>query len=456
LKDVNHELIAEFIEPSESVYISLEFSEIAERVCDLALNKITENHPVDLEWGLRLSRELLRNYERLYFQGDDPTTVRPPNPKLNPNLLWQLAKSVPLTQFIVPIEGPSVVLPNGNIAFAREPDGLICILDMQQKTFFEPITGTLPRDPPVSVSCFLDRLYYSDGHLVLHCHPKHFGRAYGRSVYVWKVEGEEYDQAGFLYVKDLSRDRTDRTGVDLSTKDNAVSSDGKMYFLLGGHRDTMVIEEYEVATGNRLASSDIPMQQANPGRNIPTVEWLTVSNNHLLLFRWSEESGIYPATGCGLGIYSISRDSLLETSFLQYFEEDGGYLNNGSRPNQLDQWILFNQFSDDGNTNRKISIGSDGVLTPDPQRITYEGIRNEAKLLTSTSVFVEHPNEEGEIKLDENDIVTGKKVRTISTGVHRLEPGHSLASVHSNGKKSSAFSQHMLAATSMSFRPSSI
>lgn len=79
---------------------------------------------------------------------------------------------------------------------------------------------------------------------------------------------------------------------------------------------------------------------------------------------------------------------------------------------------------------RMILINESGILE-ERGRLTFGG-RDYVTLATANRVFVEDPDERGgTIKLDEYDVATGAKVRTLATGIPR--EGHMVASVISNG-----------------------
>jgi len=146
-----------------------------------------------------------------------------------------------------------------------------------------------------------------------------------------------------------------------------------------------------------------------------------------LLCRNVEEERPFP--GIGLGVYAFCRTNLLQTCYLRCFEEGEVRLNVDSS-RKTDKWILYYDFRK--GFHRKITINGAGVLTPDDRQITF-ALRNEVRLARDNRVFVEHPDEEGDIRMDEVDVATGEKIRTIWTGVPR--DGHMIASVLSNGIK---------------------
>jgi len=191
-----------------------------------------------------------------------------------------------------------------------------------------------------------------------------------------------------------------------------------------------LIQSFGVGTGNCLASQIIRMPQAPPGANQPqyTTDTLRISGDFLLLCRNVEEEGPFP--GIGLGVYTFRRTNLLQTCFLRCFEE-GEFRLNVDISKQSEKWILYIRIGE--GFQRKILIDDAGVLTPEDRRITFAH-RNEVKLARDNRVFVEHPDEEGDIRVDEFDVATGEKIRTIWTGVPR-ENGRMLASVLSNGIK---------------------
>jgi hypothetical protein len=91
------------------------------------------------------------------------------------------------------------------------------------------------------------------------------------------------------------------------------------------------------------------------------------------------------------------------------------------------KWILTRRFTED--FFRKYRITDEGVVTEEGH-IKFGG-REQVKFASGNSLFVENADEEGDIRLDECDVATGKKSRTLSMGIPR--EGHNVASVQSDG-----------------------
>lgn len=157
---------------------------------------------------------------------------------------------------------------------------------------------------------------------------------------------------------------------------------------------------------------------------------LCISGNHLLRILLAKEQRRF--ANAGLGVYALNMDDYLSlTSFLPCFHNGECVINHRlDKSKQTPGWLLYHRT---GNTSeRKISISDQGILTAEPRGITL-GERNEVKLATAMRAFVEHPNERGEVKLDEYNVAIGEKVRTLLTGIPRQD--HMVASVLSNGKE---------------------
>ena len=302
-------------------------------------------------------------------------------------------------------------------------------------------------------SWITDRLFYSKGHLVL-CH-RPIMDVFCRSnwLHVLKLEGQGANvDVTHLYSKDLknycpsTQDDAasaaslsqDNNIVDVSpsVKDVAVSQDGTLYFLRHVQEAdrtnvSYLLQSVDVGTGFCLASQIIRMPQAPPGASQPrrTADTLLISGDYLLFCRRSEETRAFP--GIGLGVYAFRRANLSQTCYLRCFEE-GEVALNMDDSGQTDKWIFYYDFHESAPSIRKFWIDGSGILTHEDQRITF-GDRNEIKFARGDRVFVENPDEKGGIFLDEFDVASGEKIRTISTGVPRNE--HTLASVLSNGNK---------------------
>jgi len=102
---------------------------------------------------------------------------------------------------------------------------------------------------------------------------------------------------------------------------------------------------------------------------------------------------------------------------------DGPYFVNHDNSQQTNKWILFRPLAMAGamgRQDRKLLIDRDGILSLDPGAITWAGLRHEVKLATATSVFVENPEQRGpDLELEEYDISSGRKLRTITFGATR-------------------------------------
>ena len=427
--------IAEFLGPLEASYHSALFLRFTAPIAEAWLDTIEANHHVDWDWRLRLGQAELENYKRKYLLGNRRRRRPLPSPTLHPRLLWRCASGIPLAQLSTPHIGPSTVLPNGNIAVLCG-DGFLRIFDTTNGTFgFETAVG-------VRGDWIFDYLFYSAGHLVMYERPIP-GRNV-RSLHVWKLGGEEnVNHVQLVYAVDLNN-----FASSFSVKDVAVAADGKFYILFRiltvgqdsgaeqDEQDSLLVQSYDVATGNRSASRVIPMKRAPGAATLPPrapVCSLRVSGDHILVFRHVEEEQRFPLNG--LGVYTLNRadDSLVVTSFLPCFER-GEVLINEDRSKHTKRWIIVCEVSaGTSNEHRKIAVNNDGTLTDCPRGMTWGSERNEIMLATDSRLFVEHSAEEGEVKLDEYDIATGEKVRTLSTGLPRSD--HMVASVLSNGKE---------------------
>jgi len=295
-----------------------------------------------------------------------------------------------------------------------------------------------------------DRLFYSEGHLVLHQKPISSLFINCSWLHVWKLEGQGGSMsAQHLYTKDLkgncsyarqepgtatsSPPPDGNAFVDSEVKSVAVSHDGMFYFLRqvqeADHAGvSYLIQSFDVGTGNCLASKTIRMPPSPPGANKPryTTDILRISGDYLWFSRHLEEGGSFP--GIGLGVYSFIRTNLLQTCYLPCFEEGETQFNEDWSTQSTSEWTLYCRIGE--GIERKILINGAGVLTDEDRQITF-GDRQEVRLARGNRVFVEHPDEEGDIRLDEYDVITGDKIRTFTTGVPRR--GHTVASVLCNG-----------------------
>jgi len=290
-----------------------------------------------------------------------------------------------------------------------------------------------------------DRLFYSKGHLVLRHSPNMDLFCRSDWLHVLKLEGEGANvHVTHLYSKDL-KNYCPSTQDDAATaaslfspyvKDVAVSQDGTLYFLRQAQEAdqtnvSYLLQSVDIGTGNCLASQIIRMPQAPPGASQPrrTNDTLLFSGDYLLFCRSSEETRAFP--GIGLGVYAFRRANLSQTCYLRCFEE-GEVALNMDDSGQTDKWIFYYDFHERAPSIRKFWIDRSGILTDEDQRITFRDWK-EIKFARGDRVFVEIPDEEGCIFLDEFDAASGEKIRTISTGVPRNK--HTLASVLSNGNK---------------------
>lgn len=306
-----------------------------------------------------------------------------------------------------------------------------------------PVLGLLHRNH-APFGWITDRLSYSGGHLVL-VHRPVVGLFVRRSwLHVWKLEGQGQDmRARHLYTMDLVGDcspaeqgvtelpptQVGNSVVSSSAKDMVVARDGVFYVIRESKENgvSYFIQSFDVGTGNCVATTTIVMPQGPPGGKQPkyTTVKLFLSDNYLWFSRNVEEDGPFP--GIGLGLYSFDRTNLSQQKcFLPCFEE-GEIWVNMPRVVGNNKWILTRRWTED--FYRKVRINEEGVLIEEGP-IKFGG-RDEVKFASGNRVFVEHPDEEGDIRLDEYDVVMGEKSRTLSTGVPRQD--HMVASVQSNG-----------------------
>ena len=254
-------------------------------------------------------------------------------------------------------------------------------------------------------------------------------------------------------MKALANDLDQRVNAVVSPEFEvlAVAPNGRMYSLWSfGKGRVDQLASYDIQSGNFLGTQ--PMQIRTRSDILSS---LMVSRDHLFQFDRIEAPGPFLAED-KLGVYSYAlNDGLQLTGFLPCFESGEMILHFDDGPKQIhqvracgksswpsreithiffvplrsSQWILYHTHEED--FDRKILVNRNGTLsTSDSHRISF-GLRNDVKLATANRVFVEDPNEKGTIKLDEYDIATGTKVRTILTGGPVED--YTLASVLSNG-----------------------
>lgn len=274
---------------------------------------------------------------------------------------------------------------------------------------------------------YINHLFYSEGHLVLQHHP---GNIFGGCswLHVWKLEGQgENISAQHLYTKDLDK-RYLGTAVISDyppVEDVAVAHDGAFYFLreIQSANDknlSYLIQSFDVATGNCLATQILWIPQARPGENRPryTTDYLLIMGDYLVLSRNVEEEGPFP--GVGLGVYAFCRTNLSQTSYLPCFEEGEISLNLLHQSGRNGKWILYRLALGEAGVQRRIFIDRDGVLAHDDRQIRFQD-REYVMLAGDKEVYVGNPDEDGIIRLDEFDIATGAKNRTIWTGLSTRE-----------------------------------
>lgn len=437
-EDVWYHSIAAFLDPikdKDVLVVCKGLLKTGEKTAESALCKIEQDHYVDAEWRARLEQDVTIRYQSHYFYDD--MTPRPhtrtlpnglPEPTHPSRLLLPSSPKVPLAQVMTPHIGPSVVLPDGNIAIACERDNMIRIFDTSQMSF--TLTAETGARLPVHLrwSWISDSLFYSNGHLVLR---SGFGPHSDKWVHVWKLEGEGDVHIQYSYSMRFASDNT------VEVEDVVVAANGTMYILWKVSESAgyvrYLLKAFDVASGNTLTTRSIVPFHASgakrPSSPHRIVSSLLISGNHLLLLRHVEENGPFP--GIGQGVYTFSMtDDLKQTGFSPCFEEGEVYINH-DKSKTTDKWLLYHNFGDE--SFRKISINADGLVEEEPRHITF-GPRNRVMLATADRVFVEHPDEKGSVELDEYDVATGEKVRTICTGVQR-DTTTMVASVLSNGKE---------------------
>jgi hypothetical protein len=321
--------------------------------------------------------------------------------------------------------GPSVVLPNGNIAIASMRDSLIYILDM---TTFRLLSLQLGRDEHRHVTG--GTLFYSLGYLVLVTRlVTHHGPIVG-TVLLWKLQ--EDNQGNVCSIQFHSQRLVPK-------EDIVVARNGKMYVLR--HQQVLLqqtaathqeqIEVYDVASGNLLNTIDVDVQN-----NTSIVRRsLFLSDSHLLLIRSRTAAPDEPGVGnLGIRSFRLVENDLVETCFLQSFQ-DGQVLFNTDTSKQLKTFILYRKETRTAQLNRMISINGDGILQEESDEINFGTRCVVTHQSSARRVFVENPDntDGGIIKLDEFDLATNTVVRTLSTGL--VAGQYRIDSVHSTDKE---------------------
>lgn len=286
--------------------------------------------------------------------------------------------------------------------------------------------ASLPANPGITFGWITDRLAYSNDHLLVF--QKGLGRG-GGWVHVWKLEQAREDEgvrASHVYTKSTLIPQ------GCSSVESVVARDGVFYVVATAELTHTVLQSFDVVTGDLIGSKTIPMPQGPPGSMRPhyVVCEPFLSGNHLWFIRHVEEAGPFP--GFGLGLYRFDRATLQQTGFLPCMEEGELWINMPRQKERETNWLLTHCFSDNSSRDSfcKCTINEAGELTKEQEPVVF-GSRNEVLLASGNRVIVEHPDEEGEIQFDEYDIETGKKIRTLSTGVPRRD--HMVASIQSNG-----------------------
>ena len=154
--------IAEFMDLNESALVSKAFLEASGATALNLLSAKLRNHNVD-------------DLDHFIAQLE----MKVPGSR-HPRLLLRVVGTIPIKQRSTRLIGPSVMLPNGNIAtVCADPDNMIRIIDTQSMTIvMEEALGFVPviEGPPINfmtgpVNWITDRLFYSSGYLVLHRRP---------------------------------------------------------------------------------------------------------------------------------------------------------------------------------------------------------------------------------------------------------------------------------------------
>ena len=267
-------------------------------------------------------------------------------------------------------------------------------------------------------------------------------------LHVWKLEGgqggNEDMTARHIYGKYLNHEDFHpapsaplpghATAFSREVISLAVAKDGEFYMIRqeenANHAAgvSYILQSFQVATGNRVTEQIIRMPATPRGLTPPryTTKKLMISGDYLLLSHQVEVAG--PFLGIGLGMYAFRRSDLSQTCYLSCFEQ-GEVCINCDDSRQTDKWIIWSPFD---RIWRKIQIDSAGVLSTAHGQVTFAG-GDDVKLAWGDQVFVENSDEDGTVRLDQYNVATGAKIRTIATGVPGR--GHMVASVLGHGKR---------------------
>jgi len=361
--------------------------------------------------------------QRLQGKVDESMQQRVSNDAVHPRLLLRVANRVPLVQMRINRIGPTVVLPSGNVVTVySEPDNrmqnvwrvvprtrvVIRVIDTRTKRL---ITMEAPRgfhpnleDPLQSgrppICPFSDKLFYSNGHLVLLCHNT-------RWLHVWKVDEEQEPllEVNFVYSRRFRCDGPDAV---------AVAADSLMYLLC---RDSDVpavsytLEALELSTGQQVCSRAIHMPVATENTPNYTIDSLVVAEKHLLMFRYIEEDGAFLEQG--IGAYSFRRDDLSLIDFLPcLFDREETRMAHDESTRAMSECVVFTQFNP--RMSKKVVVQNGGFLSF--QDCAFHPVYD-VVATTPTSVF-EHAEWESDDdwvhELVEYDRATGRALRTLS------------------------------------------
>lgn len=208
-----------------------------------------------------------------------------------------------------------------------------------------------------------------------------------------------------------------RPGVSVSTEH------GLVFFVAHKENGSLYMESYETTHGQMVASTTHAAVKRFPPGSDPRYFFCTriiVSRDKLLVAVYVEEAGPFP--DAGFGIYVFDCRSLSFLSYTPMFEETGVSIEKVSA-----DWLVYAPEGRGPLRSSAVKITGGNINNDnnviEPLGEIDLGQRSAVLLVTSTSIYGYDPDErEGTIQIDEFDIRSGKKVRTLDTGVDWVVP----------------------------------
>lgn len=257
-----------------------------------------------------------------------------------------------------------------------------------------------------------------------------------RRIHVWRVVEEE-EERGTSHSIEFIRTMEPETSDAVELQDVVVTEEDSRLYLLWYHHQSQdgtqhsfyKIEAHDLANGNVVATTTVNMPLIPQERPRYFATYLVAMENHVVLLRHYEQSGRFPGTG--VGAYSFRRSDLIQTHYLPCFDKGEIHIEI-DKSRCASKYVRFSDFAS-VSFNRLLAVNkSTGGLTIEDHTPMEQ--RGHCVLMTTHSLYVTN-HDEDMMHLDQYDLMTRQKVRSLKIGFGRSNSQYMLATTCVNRKR---------------------